>query len=153
MTNFTVDELSDKILDFIKTSHIVSSTPDHLDLAIAIIVLEYRMRGYARKYLNVNKDLKDANLSDYNSWYNNDKVLNPCIVEKYHNGGFHGRIKPISDIRNDVIHANSVQISAQDKEEYINTIKDFCSTFPEFRIKVHDTIDVTETVNVRVNSL
>ena len=150
MTNLTVDELSDKISDFIKTPHVVSSTPDHLDLAIAIIVLEYRMRGYVHEYLSVNNNKPE--LRDYNKWYNNnDRVQNPSIVEKYQKGDFYTRIKPIADIRDDVIHANSVHISAKDKEEYINTIKDFCDTFPEVRIKVHDAAGVTEVANVRVD--
>ena len=105
MANSTIDELSDKILDFIRDPHVVSSSPRHLDLAIAIIVLEYRMRGYVHQHLKANK--KDATLSDYNSWYNNtERVQNPSIVEKYRKGEFYKRIKPIADIRNDVIHAN-----------------------------------------------
>ena len=141
---------ANKILDFIKTPHVASSSPDHLDLAIAIIVLEYRMRGYVHKHLSVNN--KKPELRHYNTWYNNnERVQNPSIVEKYRKGGFYKRVEPIADIRDDVIHANSVHISAKDKEEYINTIKDFCDTFPEVRIKVHDTAGVTEAANVRVD--
>ncbi len=151
MANSTVDDLSDKILDFIKDPHVVSSSPRHLDLAIAIIVLEYRMRGYARKYLEVEKE--DANLSDYNSWYNNkERMQNPCIVEKYRKGGFYNRIKPIANIRNDVIHANSVQISTENKKEYINTIKDFCNTFPQIDLTATFTSGVpTMTADLRVD--
>ena len=109
------------------------------------------MRGYVHQHLKVEK--KDATLSDYNSWYNNtERVQNPSIVEKYREGEFYKRIKPIADIHNDVIHANFVQISAKNKKEYINTIKDFCNTYPQIDLTAVFTSGVpTISADLRVD--
>lgn len=125
------------IFDFINSEGVIGSYPNNIDLAIAVIVLEYRMREYGKKFLTVSEQaIKEANLKDLNGWYNNsERMNNKDIRDKYLDGGFYDKIKEIARIRNDLIHGHLLPLPFDERNEHIKTVINFCKTFPQVRIK------------------
>ena len=114
-----------------------------IDFAVAAIILEHRMRSYITCKYEKEYNEKDNNdrknrknrygtITTYNNFFTGlrGKPEGDSFAKKYHNKGFPKRIEIVATRRNDIMHGRVENIEPQQKKEAIDTIEDFCTTFP-----------------------
>ena len=146
MSNLYIETIS----DFINSEGVIGDYPGNIDLAVAITVLEYRMKQYAivkeifkagvlEKWLEKRK----LTLLKISELYGDEsKYICRETFKEYGDGCFPERIGDIVGARNAVIHSfidedKRVMVPDEEKKRYIQTIKDFCRTFPMARVEAN----------------